>query len=190
MWMGVCEAADKWLSTRGKLERKEAVPFWFWAVVAIHVLLGLLMLTHPIVFPRVYDGWFFLLVSCIALHWLLFCGECIISVLEKKLLYKRYRIGQYPLHQWYMDVFSTRQCIIIAAVIAMMWLFCVGTLIWRNIELGPSQMMYTLMFAGTGNALKFFLGWHDRGVMITMDIQRERQARRLPPLFSHLSQSV
>ena len=171
-------AVEAWLSTRGKLPRRERVPPWFWVVVAFHVGLGALMMAHPLLVPRQLDGWVCLVLLGIVLHWALFCGECIVSVLEKKAFYTGYTLGAHPLHQWYMDVFTARQCVGIAATIGVAWLVSLATLVarnvvcqgWEGVGQGGPETAWRLMFGGTGHA--FVVGMR-RAVTATQDVESQ-----------------
>ena len=180
-------AVERWLSSRGQLQRRERVPPWFWAVVVFHMLLGAIMLLHPVVFPREYDGWLWLMLACIAVHWLVCCGECIVSVVEKKLFYSDYTIGTFPLHQWYMDVFSARGCVLIACCICVSWLVCVLTLVTRNFQVdwARGSAAWHLMFAGIGVELVVGGQAGAQAVALSLGVHAQPLAQTRPRLFSH-----
>jgi hypothetical protein len=152
---------DRFLEARGKLAPRPHVPWMLWVVVAVHSVLGLLILLYPVLLPRQYDGWCMLAISAIMLHWLVFCGECILSVLEKKLLYQSYEMGKHPLHQWYMDVFPLQGSIAVMLLILASWTVALLTLVLRNLKLtrkdgGLFELTWRLWFAGTDYS--FLLG--------------------------------
>ena len=161
-------ALQTWLSSRDKLIRKQRVSRWFWLFVTLHVVLGMVLLLHPVLFSRDYDGWVFLLLMSIVVHWSICYGECVLSIVEKKLFYDEYAVGMHPLHQWYMDIFSERQCVAIGACIAVAWLVCIWTLILRNIHIDTNAgiLAWRLAFAGTGRALRCGVHLSGAGAMV------------------------
>jgi len=61
-------------------------------------LIHTIFVTSLIIFPLItskYDLQYAILILLMTLHWVLCCGECIISYFEKKLLNDKYQMGCY-----------------------------------------------------------------------------------------------
>lgn len=117
-----------------------------WLVVLLHATWGAVVTFWAILVPRRWDAVLLLTIVCIVLHWIVFRGECIVSVLEKHLMYVDYRMGDAPLRQWYCDMFSERTATVIS-VLAMTGMCCgVNTVLWRNVSATPHSISLDIVW--------------------------------------------
>lgn len=111
-----------------------------WLVVLVHATVGGLVMLWAFLISREWDAIYLLLVAAIVMHWIVFKGECIISVLEKHLMYVDYRMGDAPFRQWYFELFSERTSTSIS-VMACTGLCCgITSVLWRNIRTKPHSI--------------------------------------------------
>lgn len=135
------------LYNQGKFKEKERVSPLLIAVVALHLGICAFVAMYPYWFPaRTYDGWFLSFVLMICLHWTLFKGECIVSYWEKLCVYESYKMGDAPLHHWFIDVFPFSFTIVMILLLALMFHISICTVIIRNTLLSPTAINLCKVF--------------------------------------------
>lgn len=138
--------AERAMLARGRFARRAAVPALFYGVVALHAACVVALLAYPFLADRDRDGWFLLLLAAVALHWLAFRGECVLSWAEKALYYERYRLGEAPLHCWFMDAYALPGvAAFMAAFFAVSWAG-LARLLLRNVVLRPGEVGVSVRF--------------------------------------------
>lgn len=139
--------ADRVMIARGKFVKKDAIPWAFYAVVAFHVFCVACTLMYPFfTSSRDFDGWYFVVISLVYLHWLVCYGECILSWAEKKLYYREYEIGDAPLHCWFMDAFSLPGLVTFLCLYTVLLCLGVSRVLLRNFKVSRAELGFSIKF--------------------------------------------
>ena len=97
----------------------------------LHILNEIFMASYIFIFrTNKYDIIFISYVFLIAIHWLFLKNECLLSVIEKKLLDKNYEIGKTPNEHPYQNYISP----IFLKIIRFMKFFNIFFILCRNIK--------------------------------------------------------
>lgn len=140
--------ADRVMIARGRFSRKDVIPAAFYAVVAFHVLCVACTLMYPFFTEsRDHDGWFFVVLALVYLHWLVCYGECILSWAEKKLYYNEYNIGDAPLHLWFMDALSPPTLVALLCVLVIVSWTGIARVVLRNLKFRRGKVGISIKFA-------------------------------------------
>jgi hypothetical protein len=140
--------ADRVMIARGRFSRKDVIPWGFYAVVAFHVLCVACTLMYPFfTMSRDFDGWFFVVLGLVYLHWLVCYGECILSWAEKKLYYDEYNIGDAPLHLWLMDAMPLPSLVALLCLFVIVSWVGIALVVLRNLKLHSGEIGISLKFA-------------------------------------------
>lgn len=154
-WYDITQAGAalrRLLYRRGVYKRRERVPPVFWLVVALHLAATLFFMIFPFaVTSRHLDGVYIVVMIIVSMHWTIFRGECLVSVMEKKLLYENYTYGEAPLHQWFVDVFPPHAIMAMTAV-GFAWMTAAVTYMFlRNTRVHcPTRIELDLGFGNLG----------------------------------------
>lgn len=141
--------ADRVMIARGRFVRRDRVPAAFYAVVAAHALCVGALLAYPFVArSRDLDGWFFVVLGLVYLHWLVCYGECVLGWAEKKLYYREYALGDAPLHCWFMDALSLPALVAFMCAFVAVSVAGVALVVLRNVRFSRGEAGFTLRFAG------------------------------------------
>jgi hypothetical protein len=88
----------------------------------IHWLHVFFVIVYPWVMDPAYDMYFLVYVGVVAMHWMFFDNECLLSLLEKKRLLSSYRQGECPhIHAfmiWGVGKEQARRVMMIGKVLA------------------------------------------------------------------------
>jgi hypothetical protein len=140
--------ADRVMIARGRFSKKDVVPTTFYVVVAFHVVCVACTLMYPFFTEsRDHDGWFFVVLGLVYLHWLVCYGECILSWAEKKLYYDEYNIGDAPLHLWFMDALSLPSLVTFICLFVMVSWTGVARVMIRNFKIRRGELGFSVKFA-------------------------------------------
>jgi hypothetical protein len=134
----VRELFGRLFCNRGRFVVRARVPKLLWAVVALHVAIFAVLLLYPYVVRSTrFDGWVLAVMMGIALHWVVFKGECVLSYVEKVLLYERYALGEAPFHHLFVDALPASVSVAAAALFLFMWFVSFWWIFLRNTLLSP-----------------------------------------------------
>jgi hypothetical protein len=138
--VGLIGLMDKWIRAYipgidvPKADRGAARTAMFMLMAASHIALVAAYAVYPFVFKTRRHDWLFILftVCCVA-HWFLMMGECWMGYLEKRLMYENYKLGSYPLHNWFFDVMPAPHAILLIACLMGAIAVAFTTVVLRNV---------------------------------------------------------
>jgi hypothetical protein len=138
--VGMVDLVDKWIRTyipgidAPKADRGAARTIMFVAMAAAHIALVVAYASYPIVYKTRRHDWLFFMftVLCVA-HWFLLMGECWMGYLEKRLIYENYKLGSYPLHNWFFDVMPAPHAILLIGLLMSAVALSFATVVLRNV---------------------------------------------------------
>ena len=153
--------ADYIMCMRGRFKRRDKTSPMLWASCALHITVVLGVIAYPFFAPRTYDGCYLLFVAAVVTHWLLLKGECVLSLIEKKLAYEEYRMGAAPLHQWWCDRMPLEWAVVIIWVMIIGWNAAATLVVLRNVQLQDGRVGFVLRY-GARVAFEAFLDFRER----------------------------
>jgi hypothetical protein len=133
---------------RGVFQVRKPTPRTLWGVTLVHLALSMFILLYPFVCPRAYDGFYFAFMVLLMLGWLVFKGECFISLFEKKLYYANYRMGDAPIHQWWSEALPIEHVLLVGWFFVVGWSVSLLLTTLRNVSLHSDGVGFSVRFGG------------------------------------------
>ena len=139
--------ADRVMFARGRFEKRRTIPLLFYVVALLHLAGVIALLSYPLsTQSRKHDGLYIIALGAVYLHWVVFYGECIMSWAEKALYYKKYTMGDAPLHCWFMDALPLKALIAISVIFSIISAVGISKVLFRSLIMRSREIIVSIKF--------------------------------------------
>ena len=120
--------------------------FYIFLIRTLHYLVILFTTCYVLIFSRRTDTLFLVFYALLCFHWLVFRGECCLSLWEKQLMYPTYQSGQDIYSHPWLSVMFGEHIDAGMLIVSLLMFFNVVVVLYRYSYIGVSIKMFIIIF--------------------------------------------